>query len=112
MPGAYLGPLQPVEVHVGSGVEAHHLAPGVHTRIGTAGAGELDGVAKDELQGLAESPGHSGDVALEGKPPVGRPQVSDEQAEPAALYWSRARRKFRRARCEPWGRCRRASARA
>jgi hypothetical protein len=81
------GPLQAGQVRVGPDVEAHHLSPGVHAGIGASGAGELDRVAEDALQGLGERPSHCWDLALKGKTVERRAQVGDEQTEAPALYW-------------------------
>ena len=82
--------LDPGQVGPRAHVEAHHLSPRVNTGVGTTGAGELDRVAQDTLEGLAEDAGHRRKITLEGKTVERGAQVSDEQPEPALRRVSRA----------------------
>ena len=71
------------QVGAGPDVEADHLAPGVHAGVGAPGAGQLDGVAQDALEGAAEGAGHRGQPGLEGETVERRTEIGDEQAQPA-----------------------------
>ena len=66
--------LDPGQVGARAHVEAHHLSPRVHTGVGAAGAGELDRVAQDTLEGSAEDAGHRGRSPWRAKPWNGVPR--------------------------------------
>src|SRR2546430_2049322 len=71
------------EVHVGlvaHRVERHHLAPRVDTRVGAAGAGEVDAVAEHLLQGTAQRAPHCRDGLLFGEAAEAAAVVRDGEA--------------------------------
>ena len=75
-------PLQHEGIHIGAGVEAHHLAPGVHTGVGSPRARQFDGVPQRAFQGAGQGAGDGDLSGLQGEAVKPVSVVGDEQAQP------------------------------
>lgn len=76
------GALQLGGIGVGPGVEAHDLAPGVHSSVGAAGAGQLDRVAQGALENGDECARYRPLPGLSRESPVAGAEVGHSQGQP------------------------------